>query len=320
MSNRIHFWIFLVLLTSVPFISRGVLAGRAKIDAYLAERSLGPDESRLSDRLGELHALHQPLKAPQAGEWLHSQFEPGQTFAQYLQSDPVHPADERNTIYVQPIGDFTARQQQLVELSTEFMGLYFNCPVQLLDNIDQSTIPVTAQRHNPLSDTDQFLTTWLLDDLLAPALPADAVALIGFTATDLWPGQDWNFVFGQASLRDRVGVWSMARFGDPDLGPVEFQTCLLRTLKTATHETGHMLSMQHCTAFECNMCGSLSLKESDRYPLALCPVCATKVCWATGADPVDRFKTLAEFCHQHGLDTEYEYYLQAIHRMAPALH
>ena len=51
--------------------------------------------------------------------------------------------------------------------------------------------------------------------LMARRTPGDA-AVLGITALDLWPGPGWNFVFGQVSLRERVGVWSMARNGDPD--------------------------------------------------------------------------------------------------------
>ena len=44
-------------------------------------------------------------------------------------------------------------------------------------------------------------------------------------------------------------------------------------LITATHETGHMFSMLHCTAYECCMCGSNHREESDRRPVYLCPEC-----------------------------------------------
>jgi archaemetzincin len=30
---------------------------------------------------------------------------------------------------------------------------------------------------------------------------------------DLYPEPSWNFVFGQASLNERVGVYSFARYG-----------------------------------------------------------------------------------------------------------
>ena len=92
-------------------------------------------------------------------------------------------------------------------------------------------------------DDEQILTTYVLDNVLLPDLPDDAAAMIAFTASDLWPGEGWNFVYGQASTSDRVGVWSINRNGDPDAGEAEFRLCLLRAMKTATHETGHMFSL-----------------------------------------------------------------------------
>src|SRR5690606_34426241 len=135
-------------------------------------------------------------------------------------------------------------------------------------------------------------------------------AMIAFTASDLWPGEGWNYVFGQASLSDRVGVWSIHRHGDPDAGETEFRECLLRAMKVATHETGHMFSMQHCTKYECNMCGSNNRAESDRRPVEVCPECLAKLCWATDCDPAARFSKLAEFCKQQGLQAELKLYEQ----------
>ncbi len=91
--------------------------------------------------------------------------------------------------------------------------------------------------------------------------------MIALTTSDLWPGKGWNFVFGQARLRERVGVWSLYRNGDPDESEGAFRLCLLRTIKTATHETGHMFSLRHCTKYECNMCESNNSEESDRSPM-----------------------------------------------------
>jgi archaemetzincin len=157
----------------------------------------------------------------------------------------------------------------------------------------------------------QILTGFVLDRVLAPRLPDDAAVYLALTASDLWPGEGWNFVFGQASLRKRVGVWSIYRNGDPDAAGAAFRLCLLRTLKTASHETGHMFSMLHCTEYECGMCGSNHREESDRRPLAFCPECAAKVSWATGSDMGDmkgRFRGLAAFCRANGLVPEAEFY------------
>src|SRR5262249_6165386 len=128
-----------------------------------------------------------------------------------------------------------------------------------------------ARRRPPRPGTEQLLTTSLLNGVLRPDRPDDALAYLAFTAGDLWPGMGWNFVFGQASLRERTGVWSLHRHGDPAGGPEAFRLCLRRTLATASHETGHILTMQHCTAFACNMNGSNSLEEAGRPAAAPLP-------------------------------------------------
>jgi archaemetzincin len=78
---------------------------------------------------------------------------------------------------------------------------------------------------------------------------------------------------------------------------------------------GHMFSMLHCTAYACGMCGSNSLTESDRRPMALCPECMAKICWATQADPVDRYRKLAALCRKHELTDQakqYEKFIKAL--------
>jgi archaemetzincin len=155
-------------------------------------------------------------------------------------------------------------------------------------------------------------------------MPDDAIVYIAFTSSDLWPGRGWNFVFGQASIRWGVGVWSIYRKGDPDATEREYHKCLLRTIQTGTHETGHMFGMLHCTAWECNMNGSNSLEESDRRPLALCPECVAKLCWCTGAEPKARFRALADLSRKCGLEREAAFYekslkaLEAAERVKPA--
>ena len=111
-------------------------------------------------------------------------------------------------------------------------------------------------------------------------------------------------MFGQASLRDCVGVWSIYRFGDPDKGKDEFRLCLRRTVSVGVHELGHMFSMDHCIYNRCVMCGSNSLTESDAAPLTLCTVCLGKVLWATGMKTQNHLGQLEEFCRKQGLDDD----------------
>lgn len=273
------------------------------------------EKDRLPSDFARLLPLHTKLGKPQPGEWLDKHVELGQTFQQYLHCRPVRADKTRRTIYIQPLGQFNPSQKRIVDLAAQFMGDYFQLPVKQREPLSLDLVPQTARRKPAASRAEQILTTYVLGDVLKPRLPADAVAMIAFTTADLWPGEGWNYVFGQASLGDRVGVWSIHRYGDPAAGDEDFRLCLLRTLKTASHETGHMFTMQHCTLYECNMCGSNHLPEADGHPLELCPHCLAKLCYATGARPVKRFQKLIEFYKAHGLKAEAEFCEKSLERL-----
>ena len=271
-----------------------------------------PAEEALPAQFKKLLPLHEKLGQPQPGEWLAEHEESGQTFRQYLRARPVVPDRTRRVIYIQPLGDFSDTQRRIVTLTAELMEIYFALPVKIRQDVPLDLIPAEARRKHPSWGMDQILSTYVLSELLYPRLPNDATAYIAFTASDLWPGEGWNFVFGQASLSHRVGVWSIYRNGDPERSGDDFRLCLRRTIKTATHETGHMFSMQHCIRYDCNMCGSNHRAESDRHPLWLCPHCLAKLNWATKADPLKRFGKLIDFTKANGLTREQEFYEKSL--------
>ena len=72
--------------------------------------------------------------------------------------------------------------------------------------VPTSDIPAHAKRKHPEWGDRQLLSPYILDDLLVPGRPDDALAYLARTAADLWPGDGWNFVFGAGKWRDRVGV------------------------------------------------------------------------------------------------------------------
>lgn len=267
-----------------------------------------PKVAKLAAAAEKLRPLHTRLGKPEPGEWLSQHFERGQSFDEYYRGRPIVPRGKRRVIYVQPLGDFGKTQRKIIDSTADFLQIYFNRQVKIKKDLALSIIPASARRTHPEWGMKQILTTHVLDKVLKSRLPDDAAAYIAFTTSDLWPGEGWNFVFGQASLRERVGVWSIYRNGDPDKDKDSYRLCLRRTLQTASHELGHMFSMMHCIAYECNMCGSNHRAESDSRPLACCPECAAKIWWATDAEPVKRYRQLAEFCKKHGLAAEGAFY------------
>jgi len=267
-----------------------------------------PATSLTNDRTRELAAdmkrllpLARRLSKPKPGEWLYQVTEQGQTFSEYIAANPVIPSKARRTVYIQPLGRFASIQRQVVSKVAKFLGLYYGLDVKVLDSLGLSLIPAGARRIHPEWENMQLKTGYILDKLLLPRMPKDAFAYVALTTTDLWPGEEWNYVFGSASPRHRVGVLSLHRYGNPAAGEKEYRLCLLRTLKTAAHETGHMFSMPHCPSYRCIMNGSNGISEADRKPIALCPQCLAKVCWATRCRPAARYRKLIDFYHANGL-------------------
>lgn len=294
----------------LPLLLTVALCSAAPACAGAAPREYDPGD--LPARFRKLLPLHAKLAAPKPGDWLDRHHEPGQTYREYVAGEPVRADPKRRTIYIQPLGEFRGAQRKIVNLTAEYMQIYFGLPVKVQKDLPLSVVPDSARRVHPTWGDKQVLTRYVLDKVLRPRLPEDAVAMIAFTASDLWPGEGWNFVFGEASLEHRVGVWSIYRNGDADENEASFRLCLRRTVKTATHETGHMFSMYHCVYYECNMCGSNHRAESDRHPLWLCPVCLAKLVHATGVDPAKRYERLAAWCKENGLEAEGEFFEKSL--------
>lgn len=260
-----------------------------------------------------LEPLQDDMPEPGPGDWLSRHKEAGQTFERYTQTRPIRAEGDRRVIYVQNIGPFTPHQREVVKRTGEYMAICFGLEVRFLDDLPiGDDWPDHARRLHPSWGDDQLLSKHILDDVLPPQLPEDGAVIIGFTALDLWPGDGWNFVFGQASIRKRVGVWSIYRNGDPGESDEAFTLCLRRTIKTAIHETGHMFSIHHCTAHRCVMNGSNNRSESDTQPLWFCNECAPKLSYATDVDLADRYEKLATFCEKHKLP-EPARYMQRAH-------
>jgi archaemetzincin len=258
------------------------------------------EQARLELSQAAITPLHTLKKSPEANDWLAEHKEPGQTFPQFRSQNAGRNYDKA-FLYIQPLGDFTKEEEQIVQDAAEALQIFYGLKTKFLTALPSSVVPKEARRINSDTEHPQMLTDYILEKVLVPELPSDALALIAFTATDLWPGDGWNFVFGQALFDAPVGVWSLARMGDTK---TEYTKCLQRTLKIALHETGHMLGIKHCTAYECGMNGTNSLDETDRHPMAFCPICERKLWWALELDISKRYRDLSAFAAEKGLHEE----------------
>ncbi|KAJ6475093.1 hypothetical protein C8R47DRAFT_703597 [Mycena vitilis] len=72
-----------------------------------------------------------------------------------------------------------------------------------------------------------------------------------------------------------------------------------RACRTASHELGHCLGIDHCVYYACSMQGTTSLAEDARQPPFLCPVDLAKMLNASGADREGRYQAILSYCGKH---------------------
>ena len=248
----------------------------------------------------------EPMPRPGPNDWLAVHPEAGQSFEQFVQSSPNRPGDKRSILYLQPLGEFRPDAAPSLTLLREYAAAYFQMEVRVLANLDLEKQKITTRR-NPTTHNRQLLTTDVLT-ILKKQIPADAFCLLGITMEDLYPEPSWNFVFGQASLRERVGVYSFARYDPAFYGQPrgnDYPKILLRRSgKVLVHETGHMFGLHHCIYYRCVFNGSNHLAESDARPMHACPVDLRKLQHSIGFSVTRRYADLYRFYRKAGFDDE----------------
>jgi len=272
------------------------------------------------------------IDMPQPHEWLEAMLEktPNQSFSDYIMSRPNQPAMGKRTIYLQPLcepqdlegpafpaGPWPSWQA----LEAAVACFYAPLRVQTLP-----PKPMSSLSPLPQSRKNDYGTQWNASqvlDALRGKLPSDAYCMLAVTMWDLYPRDEWNFVYGLANLSSRVGVFSFVRHTPDSRSSVEQQAAhmLHRSMKTMLHEIGHMFGMRHCTWFNCLMRGSNGEGvEHQRNHLHLCPVCLRKLHWNLGFDIPRRYQKLLELYSKFGADSnEFRPELEFLQRRLEAL-
>ena len=77
-----------------------------------------------------------------------------------------------------------------------------------------------------------------------------------------------TYVYGESQLGGRIAVISIHRLQHADR-----QLMFQRAAKTAIHEAGHLLGLEHCFEVDCLMRFSKQVDQLDRLPMHFCSSC-----------------------------------------------
>ena len=233
---------------------------------------------------------YEKLGPPKPGEWRYRFHEAPQSFEQYIRGPVNWACAHRTTFYILPLGAAATRYREMLERMRVYAEAFFGVPAKVLDPAPMFEETLQAKR-------GQYDSSRIID-LLSQRVPQDALVFLGITDKDLFsPGL--NFVFGEASPPLRSGVYSLSRYQSEDL-PLFTR----RALNLIAHESGHILSIEHCTTYSCVMQGVNSLEEDDGHPMHLCPIDLRKMLWNTGVDRNDRYLRLEALYRQWGCKDE----------------
>jgi archaemetzincin len=238
--------------------------------------------------------------------------EPGQTFDEYLASNPNRPSRTRPAFYLQAVGDLDSMQKRLISEVEAFLNIAYGTSVKWAEAIPVASIPTSVLYKPSEWGPSGYRATSILEKVIVLHRPKDATSVLALTTDDLWTGEGLKVVFGRASFERHVAAMSLARIGDPEQ---DWNLVLERALKVASHEVAHTIGVFHCLEFECGMNETKSRGDLDHRPLAFCSECETKVWWACGLDPLARTQRLLEFCesrHLKNAANDYRRRLQAL--------
>lgn len=108
----------------------------------------------------------------------------------------------------------------------------------------------------------------------AAAAPAGNQKVVGITNQDLFIPV-LTFVFGQAQLKGRLALVSLARLRQDFYSlPPDHSVLVARAVKEVAHELGHTLGLAHCPDRQCAMSVSTDVLQVDSKRAGYCATCA----------------------------------------------
>lgn len=228
-----------------------------------------------------------------------------QSFREYRQSEPARKTLQRQAIFLSLIGELTPSQEAIVAATGDYLGCFFDLPVQRGRSFNPAIFPAYLRREHPLRKHPQFLIEPLINEVLLPELPDEALIYLGATARDLCSNEYGAGRFGSdigEAWYGRAGIWSLFYLGNPAKSADTFRGCLKRSCAVAAHEALHVLGLDHCSGVPCLMRSAGCLSG----PLLLCPPCLRKLSWNRQFELVPYFDRLENCLRKFGFGRDAE--------------
>ena len=147
------FW--LLILTLLAGMADG---GHFTAAADQPPKQRRPDEmATIRKAMAAVAPLFRSKGKPRPSDWLANHSESGQTFDQYIASDPNRPTPARTTIYMQPLGTFGKSDRKLIDATADLLGRFYNVPVKTLDALSLDVVPAHARRKSPQTGASSCL-------------------------------------------------------------------------------------------------------------------------------------------------------------------
>jgi len=275
------------------------------------EQALGPIESPEIKALFDHGVVEDVVDAqffkllskPRPGDWLETHEELGQSFPQYAKrmhpkSGGCLPRPACDGLLICPVGnsfDSEIGQMFMPHLIKYCDAFFSGMLVEVLEK--PLSLSEISSRDNDFGHKqyligDIFTVLNTHKDVISRRR---AYCRLAVTLEDIYPGDEWNYVFGQARPLERIGVFSFARHSPMFYQGVhatevgckltpELMLNWLRTCRhTMVHETCHMLGILHCVYWHCLMNGNNGPHDSNGSTGFLCPVCLRKLMHALSA-------------------------------------
>jgi archaemetzincin len=222
------------------------------LEGKIKAMSLDPskDSKDLIKALTEnIENFHKEIAIPRSSDWLWEHVEKGLSYKVYITGINTSPSKSHNVIYIQNL-DNNMEESFLTDRMLEHMRILLELyypPMKAKLNPDNSSLE-TLKIDNRNNYYLQYHAGQAIEKV-TKLIPKDGLIIIGLTSYDIYPREEWNFVFGLADKMSGCGIFSFKRYYEELKSQYEGEELQLQVTKLAgkvmLHEVGHLFGLPH---------------------------------------------------------------------------